>query len=646
MTNKKLAFLIYITFLTLNLTAQSSLFSTVENLNELSPQAQGKLDQYLSDPTTNVVAVAKVNPIRDAVDKDGDLSIDFQPLATPLQYKITSGASTHKDRIWYGNNSTSSDNDNSDGSSKTKGEFLYYKTNSENFGYFTHQNTLFQFMHLHENYVVIIKIDNAGNASCAIGAERGDHSFSSEVIAHSDGPIDTIAHNRNTTVLPKNNNADDPCKIANATVRVLFAYTSNADTDNDDIEDLATLSFGQLRSALLTSGIDRERLSIELAGIVPISFTETNDINDDVAALTSDLQQLRSTKSADVVIVLTRSYTNFAGAVLSPTVEVDFDNYLAVVGESYAIPRNVVAHEFGHLLGIRHGNDAYIGFEKGYRIKVPGPDLYTAVYALNVNNTALSQYKLMYSTPKRFVSGKRAGKVNMNDARKKMEGIGPTVANYFSNPPIFTPNVTITGNTSFCSNQSSQLTASTVCMDGSINYVWERSTDMVNFNTVSTNSSYFYTAPNIPYNSTKNEMIRVTATNYQTSVSTSVVAFIQNGAQCGGSHFSNKNVSNVDGQYTKVTDLATSNIMVYPNPISNGQDAVIQISREDLHEGESTIHIVNRRGEKVLDAASTEEIRSNDIHLRVPTRNLPTGLYYAVLINSKGNNRYSSFVIK
>jgi hypothetical protein len=106
----------------------------------------------------------------------------------------------------------------------------------------------------------------------------------------------------------------------------------------------------------LASRNSRVAMNLVLANVTELSYTET-DFDTDLAMLHSStaVAQLRDAAQAHVVFLLTtiNTYCGLADAIMAEKASA-----FAVVNYDCAVGNLSLAHEFGHLLGLRHDRGA------------------------------------------------------------------------------------------------------------------------------------------------------------------------------------------------------------------------------------------------------------------------------------------------
>jgi hypothetical protein len=143
-------------------------------------------------------------------------------------------------------------------------------------------------------------------------------------------------------------------------IEVLVAYTKAAREQRSDIAAVAQTALTEANQVNRDSGAD---LELHLAGTIEIDEEEDPDLDTTLDWLATpgdhhfdEAQAARAAKHADVVVLAIK----LQGAVLgtSAAVMADAATGFAVVNYRYMTTDFVLAHEVGHLLGLRHEPEA------------------------------------------------------------------------------------------------------------------------------------------------------------------------------------------------------------------------------------------------------------------------------------------------
>jgi hypothetical protein len=235
-------------------------------------------------------------------------------------------------------------------------------------------------------------------------------------------------------------------KCQQPTVRVLFLYTKGAEVEFQKINrtpsDFVLANLSDANSSFLNSNVD---LRFELAGILPINYTENDDLlmdrtfldDRDMKRLTNpsdgemdEAHTLRNNVSADVVVLLYfRNNTSLSGIASDVGVsEAGAFCMLNIDGNKLLIAPRTLAHEIGHLFGARHDNDpTLIPFAFGHGYSVSGQ--YRTIMA--VSNSSIPSQQLNYwSSPVPLPDGRIIGNSSFNNDAAVMRERAPVVEGF------------------------------------------------------------------------------------------------------------------------------------------------------------------------------------------------------------------------
>lgn len=227
----------------------------------------------------------------------------------------------------------------------------------------------------------------------------------------------------------------------NCDVRCLILYTPAALAAAPNIGGIANFSINQINAALKNSAIIPSQLKIVLAGMLPFSFVESDDIRADVAFINGDSTSntLRLSMGADIVVLFTNgtmgNYSNFAGFAsgIGPNPAITH----AIVQVNRAIgPTYTFSHEVGHLLGARHeiSDDSTSGIAHAWNFKSCCGHKKTIMHT----NSGKGSKVLNYSNPNVRYCGTSTGDALTADNAAVIRGSSCTVANFVSTTPALT----------------------------------------------------------------------------------------------------------------------------------------------------------------------------------------------------------------
>ncbi len=265
-------------------------------------------------------------------------------------------------------------------------------------------------------------------------------------------------------------------------LRVLVLHTAAADAAMPNTNSIASTAISQINSAFANSAINGVGTQVVLAGVEPLTFTETLDAEDDIDLLVANqnAQSLRSAYNADVVILLTDG--NYSGILgIAANFGTDFNRSYAIVQANVATTNFLVfAHEFGHLLGARHQHlaDPTGVYQHAHSFLAKWKIRNTIMRSVVSNNTILH-----YSNPNVSFMNHPTGTSTRNNARKIRE-MAPSVAAFF----VEASGLTV-GSISFddanvdeCEGGNLKVAAIGDCGLAPYTYVWYYSSNAINWN--------------------------------------------------------------------------------------------------------------------------------------------------------------------
>ena len=621
----------------LGVNAQRSLFRPLApEKHKLPDQARQTYQRYVDDPDHDVLAIAKIGNLAEALSPRGELTVGLTGITCATKFHYRGGLNDAQAYHWYGRGG------NADGTPNDKGncvgeEFFLSRRAGKSYGYFTINEQSYYFMPLDEDYVVLYTYRKPHTPkSCGVSA--GDY----------------------PTPLPEpeggkpgaGDKAGGPC-FARGRVRVLIGYTQLADQSNPDIRTLANLSFSELQQGILNSRVDPTRFGVELAGITPIStsaFIENYSIDFKTEALRLNqnrgLANLRAAFDADLVLVLTGNGYAFAGVAPIP-LGANSGDYAAIVTESDAVSAKTFMHEFGHLVGGHHDtaepvNPAARGYAFRGGGRYPNFTRRGTVLAVRVSlrNWDPAYRLLQFSNPRNLFRYSVPTGTLTNDMTGWLHHVGPQIAAYRREPDNTLP-VEIGGENLFCSGQRKQLFADLTCRLGFPRYRWELSSDNVNYRVVSRSATYTHTAPTtVNY---EVQTLRLTVTDVNSVSSTSINLYTFDGRpEC----YYRYSASAPEGAGpdkaagTTTGDFSFLTPRIFPNPVARGGNVSLGLSDEDgkPRGGSVTVYdALQRNCGTVRLGGHKHGAAAGKLGRKLSTGELKRGVYFLIFRDAAGN---------
>ena len=427
----------------------------------------------------------------------------------------------------------------------------------------------------------------------------------------------------------------------NCDVRCLVLYTNKAleaEGGLAAINNRVNLAIAQTNQALRNSFIDDSQLRIELAGVEPLSFTETQLIRFDVNNLAStlDAQNLRSNFDADIVVLLTAGdYGSTFGIVrmIGPN---DNTSYSIVQTGTATTGRFTFAHEVAHLFGARHNDDPESGIPHGHNFRTGNfiPCIFGKKQLTILNKAGEADVRILhYSNPQVTYDDKKTGVNGTRDNAQQLRNTACTVAQFEETIRPF--NVFVTGdiNTCPCGGSSLGVNIFGGTSGATYTYFGEKSIDGINWSTLSTISTA-YIPPSAPphHNCPEEDYIfvrtHVVSSDGQEDIASATIARIY---EWPGQEEPCFNQSlNISEGY--------DNISVFPNPASGYIESEITL----LKKGKFTIRIMDSTGKLVTTIIESQDLEMGKHRFSFELRQ--SGMFFVNAFSDKGEQIVSQFI--
>lgn len=493
------------------------------------------------------------------------------------------------------------------------GEILLEAKNGRRYGYIVADEVRFEILALGNGYSIMARVDQTffNNKAESLALPQ------------------TPPENKQAAVASRN---DNPCPI-----RVLFLYTKSAEDafGVQGLDDMANLGISQANIAFSNSVVDD--VLVERA-----NFRKWAGFNEDPLDPVQDMQDLitdpivaqwRQTDLADVVCLITSA--GYAGGILGASGfmpdPANPGQFLSNLGnpmsnlsfmfvEGISFSANFTfTHELGHLMGCRHqicdifenlGCDDAGSIEHGHGWThrpcwlCKKRRYSTVMHQLRDNTTRL----LQYSNPDINYKGATGIVDESNNAKWIKDGNGCTVAEYLTDPMIYS--VEISGTPFICQYDFDTYTADVSWATGSVAYEWHTSTNGVAWgNPVGIGASINVYANNAAAGSSI--FIRVKVTDQTGAV---VFGFLSVNVKSSSSFI----CSRIDD----VTGGSSKDFIVLPNPT----DGVVTLQMTGLEDGVPvSIRLFSATGALLKETTHTgnRDILTEPFSLQ----DLPNGLY-------------------
>jgi hypothetical protein len=602
---KKLIIYIVFTFVTFLSVAQKPFLSMTENPDKMTDRQQEAYNAIMADEEmSNTNYTVAVSPLKDAVDKNGVIILDVPYLncikprfrAVSVQYK------SEEDYIWIGKIP------DEDECQCWDGELTIVSRYGMKTASLRLDGQMYVLNDLTSNYYLLSKIRAEKLKEYRCGVE-GQHS---EIEV--DNQIEADDRNVNT----------------NCDVRVLFLFTPKAGkSQGTNINSTVDMALAKANQTFINSAINPISLNLVKAGVFPLKFVETFNVNKDLADFQAlpEVIKLRQQYGADLVILITNSGGAYkptlglsAGSATNPNPNPA--NGFALFEEQFVASTNVFTHEIGHLFGCLHEtcdpNNSLYGSNNICDNTTGDAHAHTIFWKEGgfCNKTKKSAATIMYSiadsrvipnfsNPEVDYKQKPTGIKDKRNNKLKLVTQACNVATFVN---TFTPGVS--GIIEIVNGSSFNCFGTTVTVDmqnitgapGNVTISWEKSIDGVNYTFLGTGqgvSVYLAKMPQ-PYNVTLRAKITDSAGNTFT-------AFRSFGAgPCGST-----------------SKVAFSNQVwdINPNP---SQD-LINISFEVETSSKFEISIYDGNG-KLVKSVSKDKIEVGAYNEIIDVSNFPNGI--------------------
>jgi len=557
----------------------------------LTPEQNLKLKKAQDSDFREDVEVITVNSLEKSIFEN---TLNLRLPDYNCNFKFQYRSSKHKNESnysWYGE---------LQGNSNTEceiGSILYIKNGERTHGQLEIGNDVYEFIDIERGKHLFYKYtEKAFGGFCGTTGSEIKHNDSQKNIIDS--------------------NIQSGCPEAGV-INVLVLYTPSAHNAALNIGAVANMSMQQLEISLNNSAVNTAKLNVNLVDVLPYSFTETNNINDDIGNFAGELaaQSLRQANEADLVVLLTDgSYDFYYGVVdeIGPS----FAGAYSIVQVNQATSYKTFAHEVGHLFGGRHDIDTDGTIEHGYTFKkwFLGIKRGTILATLGSINGDSDRRIMHFSNPEVEWENQPTGTYSTNDNETHFENNGLTIAEFFPNnlPPF---SGEITGPNQVCaSNPSVLLQSSLTCGEAPFTYHWEVTENGINWQTIGFNQNVFYT-PQGSFQPSTTVTFRLTATDADnnTVVRSHNLTFVEllPGFECA------------DDFHAKPLEVT-----VYPNPISSTSQVNIKLKKQDV----ANVQLFSISGIKVLETT----LNGKNLIIPIGNLNLKQGVYYLRVTNQKG----------
>lgn len=250
-----------------------------------------------------------------------------------------------------------------------------------------------------------------------------------------------------------------------------------------------------MSTAYSNSGITTSQLSISLAGVKRINFTESRSIGADIERLAEDSQakNLREKYWADAVILLTDG--DYAATGVVPEIGPTEATAYAIVEAQVATSHLIFAHELGHLQGGRHqqcwfftvdGCDDISRTAHGYSWKVFGEQYRWTI--MHQSRGSANGLRIPYFSNPNVNYGESPVGTSLHNVAQKLRDTASRIANFRNDNRL--TSIILGRTVSACAGDPLRFTSRVDGGIGSFSYQWETSYNGINYTDAGSSSSY------------------------------------------------------------------------------------------------------------------------------------------------------------
>lgn len=519
----------------------------------MSTDEQTRWDSIMNNPYTDTIYHVIINPIEDFLSAK-ELEVKLPGTQTIITFEADYvKSSSEDDYYWYGYSSDGSifemmkmvaPSEPSPGQQTTE---YYYLGNIT----LINETYSYRILDLSPSKKICVKYDYPALNQTITCTQTGDDS---------DDGSDEVEDRGSC---PDNN------------IRVLFLFNTDAAIVGNPVIE-ANMTIQQLNNTAISSNVSPDEISFEFVDVLPLAFTKTNNIGNDLNSLISNnnAKSLRDNNFADVVILFVEaSYPTSLGAVLEINPKEDKAFAIMDINTTTGAFFSGV-HEVSHLLGARHercsacNNSAACDNKKKFHgvLLAGGGNVSETVMANCFGRMDVLRWS--NDEEEAFFMGSSSGD-NNNDNVRIIRRKADNVACFRDDPPE--PNGSITnasinsGSNELCRNTGTGLYYANFSQSNltyPISYFWDISPNGISaFTTVQTGTSSILTLNAATLSSLFTTTVFIRVKIVDASGQIGVAIYEVNLIDCLNGEVDNRSDSSTEDNKNK--------ILIYPNPATD-----------------------------------------------------------------------------
>jgi len=417
---------------------------------------------------------------------------------------------------------------------------------------------------------------------------------------------------------------------------VLVVYTASA-ANGRNMPSMINTAIQETNEIYANSQISNLRL--RLAHAQQVSFTETDDIEDDIDSLqiNPEISSLRSQYDADLVMLLVDT-DGYSGGIASTILASDTSEVFAIADVNQMnSPDYYFAHELAHLQGAQHHPDdpteaiepfsygfghrfSYISFLNPVRKKKATVMANRRVHAIPFEK--IYEKIKYFSNPDVIYRGKTTGIANERDNHRVLENTAVQIAN-FANPNELTASIIVMGNNISGYNFTADACGGTA----SLSYEWRFGNTFNSYGSIVSTSSPF--SSQLPSGTT---FVKLTVSSGNKTAIAYYTLYVPEPVEpCDP--FSGEPCDVISKQTVKeenILPLETALDVAYPNPFNPSTNISYSLAESQ----NIKVEVYNLNGARVATLADGSQT-AGQYSIAFNAQNLPSGTYIVRMLTEQ-----------